>query len=768
MNFIKKVLLLAIASCYPVTISAQYISIDENYTPQQLVQDVLVNNSCATISNVTFSGHDFGNGNSLGYFSAGTSSFPFAEGVILTTGRAASAVGPNSSILSEGPTNWQGDSDLEQALGVNNSINATVLEFDFLPLANKISFDYIFSSEQYLSSPSSNQCNYTDGFTFLLKEVNSTGPYQNLAVIPNTTTPVKVNTVRGSGTVCPAANEEYFDAFNDFEHPTNYNGQTIIMTAQATVIPNTLYHIKLVVADQGNNLYDSAIFLGGGSFKVEKNLGPDRLLATNNPACFGETVSLNATEPGNNTYQWFENNTAIPGETNATYTITDSGIYSVTITLNGSSCSATGKISIEYADLPVLNNPTTFVQCDTDTDGISVFNLTQIDNLITLGNTQLSGVTYYESLAAAQNQTNPILNPAAYQNTTTNQLIARVTNGYGCAAFATVNLAISNQVMASQNPVSICDSDGTSDGLTVFNLNQLVTPQILLGLPSGLMVEYYASENNAISQTNELPNLFNTTIPNQQQIFARIVNGSDCFGITPVTLVVNGFNPPNFADEILFLCSGFSKTLQVASGFSDYLWSNGTTSFSTIITTSGIYSVTVTDANGCQATKNYTILDSGIATFISADINDFSGNQNSVLINFTGTGVYQFSLDGTYFQDSPYFSGIAPGEYFVYIKDKNGCGPIDPVSIYVLDYPRFFTPNGDGNNDNWSIPFLVNQPKSIVTIYDRYGKTLYSFKGNGSGWDGTMNSKALPSSDYWFVLQLENGRIIKGHFSLKR
>ena len=300
--------------CFSASVSAQYITVDDNASHEDLVRNVLVNNPCANVSNINVSGWAFGAGNSYGYFTAGTSTFPFANGVLLTTGRAAGAIGPNNSILSDGPTNWLGDSDLEQALNIGgSSINATVLEFDFLPLANKISFDYIFSSEQYLSNPSPNQCSYTDGFVFLLKEVNGTGGYQNLAVVPGTTTPVKTNTVRGTGTICPASNENYFDAFNGLEHPTNYNGQTVVMTAQANVTPGVLYHIKLVVADQGNNLYDSAIFLGGGSFKIEKDLGDDRLIAAGNPLCDGESYLLDATEPGSNTYQWYRDNQAITG-----------------------------------------------------------------------------------------------------------------------------------------------------------------------------------------------------------------------------------------------------------------------------------------------------------------------------------------------------------------------------------------------------------------------------------------------------------------------
>ncbi|MET0759905.1 MAG: choice-of-anchor L domain-containing protein, partial [Flavobacterium sp.] len=174
MKFIKKILFIILACCFSGTITAQYIQVNDTYTAQQLIEDVLVNSTCASISNVSVTGGDFGNGQqSFGYFDNGTSSFPFLNGVVLSTGKATSSIGPNSSILSEGSTSWTGDNDLEQALNISGSINATVLEFDFTPVTNKISFDYIFSSEQYLTNPSSNQCNYTDGFAFLLKESGS-------------------------------------------------------------------------------------------------------------------------------------------------------------------------------------------------------------------------------------------------------------------------------------------------------------------------------------------------------------------------------------------------------------------------------------------------------------------------------------------------------------------------------------------------------------------------------------------------------------------
>ena len=180
MKILKLLFTFFFTFCLSANAIAQYIQVVDNISPQDLVQNTLINSPCANVSNFTIrSGNFSGAQNSYGYFSAGTSNFPFANGVILSTGAATSAIGPNNSIISEGDNSWLGDGDLETALGVSQSINATVLEFNFVPLTSKISFDYIFASEQYLSNPNPNQCSYTDGFAFLLKEDIATATYQN-------------------------------------------------------------------------------------------------------------------------------------------------------------------------------------------------------------------------------------------------------------------------------------------------------------------------------------------------------------------------------------------------------------------------------------------------------------------------------------------------------------------------------------------------------------------------------------------------------------
>ena len=102
----------------------------------------------------------------------------------------------------------------------------------------------------------------------------------------------------------------------------------------------------------------------------------------------------------------------------------------------------------------------------------------------------------------------------------------------------------------------------------------------------------------------------------------------------------------------------------------------------------------------------------------------------------------------------------------VTVQDKNGCG-LDTEEVHLLNYANFFTPNGDGYNDNWHVEFAESEPKFEAKIFDRYGKLL-KVLGNIVFWDGTVNGKLLPSDDYWFCVTRNDGKIYKGHFALKR
>lgn len=780
MGHLKKLLSVFFICCLSYKMNAQYISVDDQRTPQQLIENVLVNSACAAASNSTGKGDTFRAGKqSFAYFNSNGSNFPFAEGIVLASSTAQSAIGPFvSELVSNDSPNWLGDTDLDQTLGIH-SINATVLEFDFVASANSLSFNYIFASNEYQYDY---PCQYSDGFAFLIKEVGTINPYENLAIIPKTNTPVssinirpKINAGTRPGgityTGCDAANEGYFNGLNNNTSAINYAGQTKVMTAQTNVTAGKTYHVKIVIADDRNRNLESAIFLEAGSFTSSISLGEDRTIAGNNPACFGERVYLDPKlSNANYTFKWYKkDNPATILSTNPTFEATDAGTYRVEASVNGTLCVASGEIKIDYAP-EILSTNTTLLQCDDNVDGISIFNLKKADNIIKNNASDITNNGYYEALADAESETNPIANPEKYSNKTVNQTVfGRIENKYGCFKIAEIKLQISNNTITSQNPIETCDADGVQDGLYQFDLNAQATPQLIAGLPAGMEVHYFLSGSDAVTETNVLPNIFKNTVALNQTIYARIINGADCYNISPVALVVNTFNPPNFEDESKYICKDDDVTLTVATGFSSYLWNPGnSTSNSITVSTPGDYSVTVTDANGCQKTKKFTVILTETAALTEAIVKDFSANENSVLIKYTGSGNYEFSLDGNFFQDSPEFIGVQPGVYYAVARNKNGCGFSNRLLVYVLDYPRFFTPNDDGYNDLWAITNISQMPNYTIRIFDRYGKFLKQMNQNSTGWNGIFNGEQLPSDDYWFTLLFVDGKNVKGHFSLKR
>jgi gliding motility-associated-like protein len=144
-------------------------------------------------------------------------------------------------------------------------------------------------------------------------------------------------------------------------------------------------------------------------------------------------------------------------------------------------------------------------------------------------------------------------------------------------------------------------------------------------------------------------------------------------------------------------------------------------------------------------------------------------NSIVVLLSPSSLGDYIYSIDDINYQNSNTFSNIAPGIYTVYVKDLKGCG-ITPKEVSVLGIPNYFTPNGDSYNDFWNIKGVNTNlnSKTIIYLFDRYGKLLTKINPLKQGWDGTTNGNPLPASDYWYSIELENGRIVKGHFSLIR
>ncbi|MEZ7528432.1 choice-of-anchor L domain-containing protein, partial [Cloacibacterium normanense] len=597
-------------------INAQYINVNTSFTANDLVDKLIgTNNTCLSVSNVSVTGYNSGGIKSYGYVNANSSGFEISEGILLTSGDAANSPGSFTGIQSFGNNSgWNGDNDLETAAGISNTTNATILEFDFIPNTNKISFDYMFLSEQYLRQGDPGTCGYTDGFAFLIKKTTDTN-YKNLALVPNTNTPITSETVRGPGGRCQESNSQYFGHYNPNGSPTSFNGQTAILTAETDVIPGTKYHIKLVIADQGNGLYDSGVILKAGSFVGSKDLGPDRLISTNNPLCEGSTLTLDATVSGA-TYQWYQNGNILTGETSAIYTVTSEGRYEVNI--SSSSCNLKGSITVEYIEKAKVA-PKIFTNCDTNFDGNIPIKLDDLNATIITNYKPEFVVKYYQNLTdATLGNANTLPNNWSYNTDTT--IYVRVENGVCAPEIQPIEFKFGNKISVTNYSTTICDGD--FNNTKAVNLATYL-PQ--LTSETGYTHQFYLTKNDADLEQNPIASSQNLTATTT--FYVRIKKSGICDNIAALTL---NFGQPNTSTTLpaqVTVCEGSTTILDAGTGFSSYLWSNGATT-QTITVGKGDYSVVLTSPNSCTFTQNVKVVESPKAIVDISKFNTTICDQN--------------------------------------------------------------------------------------------------------------------------------------------
>ncbi|WP_299531279.1 T9SS type B sorting domain-containing protein [Ulvibacterium sp.] len=176
----------------------------------------------------------------------------------------------------------------------------------------------------------------------------------------------------------------------------------------------------------------------------------------------------------------------------------------------------------------------------------------------------------------------------------------------------------------------------------------------------------------------------------------------------------------------------------------------------------------------CSSTKEFAVISSEIPDITNIDVTEQSAGLR-IIVEAEGIGDYEFALDANGpFQDSNIFDNLPQGTYTIFVRDKNGCGVAERSSNNGLspdDFPKFFTPNGDGVNDFWQYdPVIDIEEVDLQTIYifNRLGALLTRIDPKSQGWDGNLDGVPLPSSDYWFKARSTDNKEIKGHFSLKR
>ncbi|XLS28054.1 T9SS type B sorting domain-containing protein [Flavobacteriaceae bacterium M23B6Z8] len=507
--------------------------------------------------------------------------------------------------------------------------------------------------------------------------------------------------------------------------------------------------------------------------------------------CENESYTFTAPVISGATYRWtFEdaanNVTVLPAGSNS-FSITsagvaDSGIYKVEIDRNDGSCPVEGFAFLTVNPLPSVKN-TLLTQCDLDeanpSDGITTINLVQAVAELT-NNTTGSGITFHRSLADLQGGI-AISSPESYRNSNpfNETIYVKVTGASGCFNIAELQVTVQSTIIGNTNTRIIygCDLSDEDQVLeSSFDLESIRNSY------APLEASFYRNRNDAALEINELNG---NLITSDTQILVRLESGNQCQGIEAIQFLIDPLPEVNYPDEIFICLNELPGTLIAEPGYDGYRWykvnGNSEAEVSNVQTSSitepGSYRLQLTrnysdggTVRSCSNSKNFEVIASNIAQINEIVIRDFSDN-NRITVLVSGEGNYEYALNdrnGPY-QDSNIFNNVAPGLVTVFVRDKNNCG-ITEEEIFVLGYPKFFTPNGDGFNDSWQIvgadpDFFSN---SKIYIFDRYGKPLKELRLNDSGWDGTFNGTQLPAADYWFRVFLNDGREFVGHFSLKR
>lgn len=407
-----------------------------SHTVDQLVREVLFENSCVSITNINSStGTNYGDANGIGFFDRNGATFPFDNGIVLTTGNANFASGPiSNSTNSVGGNSWLGDADVQAVMSAvsgspQTALNASYIQFDFVPFQNTISFDFLFASNEY----GQYQCDFSDTFIFLLTNL-TTGVTTNIAVVPSTSTPISVVSIRDQlyNGGCSSVNQSYFGNYylsNPNSAPINFYGATVPLTAIGSVVPGQAYRIKLAVADRLDTLLDSAVFIKGSSFSIGDIALGDNLFIDNNTAlCYGESVLLDPElDPSIFDFQWYQDEVEISGATGPTYNVTEWGDYKVRASIKGNpGCFVEDEVTIEIFPEITPLQPRNIIKCNFG----EPFDLTENSpRLHALYPSPIYGISYFTNLTNAHNNVSPIPDPENFSETSNPQMIyARVYN----------------------------------------------------------------------------------------------------------------------------------------------------------------------------------------------------------------------------------------------------------------------------------------------------------------------------------------------------
>jgi len=777
-------------------------------TPAQLVQNVLLGQG-VDVFNIHFTGAQ----QAIGSFDATNTTLGFDKGIIITTGTvnniANGPQGPNDRPNATINNNAGGNPRLSALVGNTPTYNSAILEFDFIPYSDTVTFRYIFGSEEYREYV---KTEFNDVFAFFISGPGYTG-YQNIALLPNQT-PVTINNINdgyiNNGIYHYECNncQYYVNNGNGSQAPYNqdpqyiqYDGFTKPLKAVAPVQCGKKYHLIIGIADVSDALYDSGIFLEANS------------LNSNITAKVDYSLSFDAFGDGK---------TMSEGCASATFNITrpaDKAQMAMTIPIT---VGGTATMGTDYNNIP---SSVTFQPGET----LKTFTITPVQDNLTEGvetielNFQIPNACGDMIDKTVELQIHDIdsltLSIDGEDKLCPNQdvvLTANPQGGSGPYQYLWSNGETSNSISVSPNStqtysVTVTESCMQKTSAASYTVNVIpYTPMTLTPSPDILEPCRYKNNTLSVAYSGGAPNYSIEWHDSTDYVFSNdsvisvapgesttySVSVTDACGFKVDTVIHYTITtPPLVVDTIstIRICPGepvqFSAHASGGYGAYQYHWSNGTTgpTLSGNPNNSVTYTVTVTDE--CQtysvATTAKVKIEVPKADFEVANY-PLTQNIDAIFENTSSPNSVAFDWDfgdptdslNTSTLKNPTHIYADSGGYIIRLIATSDLGCSDTVykaievmPEYYIYVPNAFTPNDDRNNPYFSIS-TINIASVHLHIYNRWGEMIYESDDKYFRWDGTYKGKMVPDDVYVWVIDYTNNfglsKRIVGHVTVIR
>ncbi|MEK7255058.1 MAG: choice-of-anchor L domain-containing protein, partial [Bacteroidota bacterium] len=696
-----------------------------------LINEVFIGGGCFDVSGVTAVGAPA----ALGEFFGGSASIGIDHGVIIECGNIANAPGPNDSESAGNGGMGGSDPDLLLLAGAN-VFDAVGIEFNFTPTIGTLTFNYAFASEEYceFAPPVSN---YNDVFGFFISGPGIAGGFMfngdNIAVLPGGSTPASIaniNPVTNSGYFVPNQDGSCGGSFNMTD--IQFDGFSVILSAVANVIPCQTYHIRLLVGDAIDGIYDSAVFLQAGSFSaggvgtgeayseitgtnlVYENCNDGQFIFhraagdINLPVIIEYTILPSSTATPGVDYVPLSGTFIIPPGVSdfglPVNVINDGipeGIETIIISLqNACSCSSFN-ITLEIADPPDL-------EATMPDQEICAATTTTLEPTVSGG---IENGTFNYMWSTGDGSPVITVNPSE-----TTVYTVTVTDQCGTSAVATATVQVIELPTAfisgggficanqpgSSTPVSV-DFTGTGPWLFQYTID-------------GVFQDPIETSNN--------PYVITATEPGYYTVVSVMSVLGGCFGPADgiVQVVSSDVNAEAFATPSTCASGGGTVTVDATGGLPSYFftWSNGAPSQPTIVNLlPGTYSVTVSDQAGCTITASATVTQAPPLTSsasASGQVTCANPNGGSITVSSSGgTTPYSYQWSQPGIPNIPNPTGLGAGTYTVTVTDDSNCTATATATV----------------NSNTTLPTAVAAANGVITCSQ--GTSALNGSGSSTG-----------------------------------